>query len=302
MKRRPGGLGRGLDALFPARPTAPPDEPAAPTGETPPAGALALPVAAIRPNPDQPRSRIAEDELADLAASIRVHGVLQPVIVSRTGDDYVLIAGERRWRAAQLAGLETVPAIVKDVAPRERLELAIVENVQRQDLTPLEEAVAYRQLLTEHGLTQEAVAARVGKSRVAVANALRLLHLAPAVHEALAAGRITAGHARALLGCPDAAAQEALLARVLTEDLSVRATEEAVRRGTARPMPPSRLAGVEPAPEPTSPEVAALERELRDALATKVQLYHSRRGGRIVIHYFSDEELQGLCERLTGRP
>jgi ParB family transcriptional regulator, chromosome partitioning protein len=301
MKRRPGGLGRGLDALFPARPAASPTESAVAEGEATPAGALELPVAAIHPNPDQPRTRLAEGELADLAASIRVHGVLQPVIVTRADGGYVLVAGERRWRAAQLAGLETVPALVKDVTPRERLELAIIENVQRQDLTPLEEATAYRQLVSEHGLTQEAVAARVGKSRVAVANALRLLHLAPAVHEALSDGRITAGHARALLGCPDTDAQEALLARVLAEDLSVRATEEAVRRGVALPVPPSRLAGVEPAEQPSSPEVAALERELRSALGTKVQLTHSRRGGRIVIHYYSDEELQGICERLTGR-
>ncbi len=214
----------------------------------------------------------------------------------------MLGGGARRWRAAPLAGLETIPALVKEVTPRERLELAIVENVQRQDLTALEEAAAYRQLVDEHGLTQDAVAARVGKSRVAVANALRLLHLAPAVHEALSAGRITAGHARALLGCPDAETQEALLARVLADDLSVRATEELVRRGAARPLPPSRLAGVEPAPRPAPPELAALERELRAALVTKVQLYHSRRGGRIVIHYHSDEELQGLYERLTGRP
>ena len=300
MKRRPGGLGRGLDALFPARPAVSPTE-GGEEREAAPSGALEVLVAAIQPSPAQPRSRIAEDELADLAASIREHGVLQPVIVTRADDGYVLVAGERRWRAAQLAGLETLPALVKDVTPRERLELAIVENVQRQDLTPLEEATAYRQLVSEHGLTQEAVAARVGKSRVTVANALRLLHLAPAVHEALADGRISAGHARALLGCPDVEAQQALLERVLAEDLSVRATEEAVRRGAARPVPPSPLAGVAPAEQPASPEVAALERELRDALGTKVQLSHSRRGGRIVIHYYSDEELQGLYERLTGR-
>src|SRR5947209_7202304 len=143
MKRRPGGLGRGLDALFPARPALSPDERAA---DSAPAsgGALELPVEAIQPNPDQPRTRMAEGELADLAASIKVHGVLQPVIVTRADDGYVLVAGERRWRAAQLAGLATIPALLKDVMPRERLELAIVENVQRQELTPLEEATAYR--------------------------------------------------------------------------------------------------------------------------------------------------------------
>ena len=285
MKRRPGGLGRGLDALLPASPPAGADPAAVGTG------ASLLPVDAIVPNPQQPRERIAPDELAELAASIQAHGVLQPVIVSRSGPSYVLVAGERRWRAAQLAGLETIPALVKEVTPRERLELALVENLQREDLTPLEEAAAYRQLVDEYGLTQEALAARVGKSRVAVANALRLLHLAPAVRAALADGRITAGHGRALLGCPDPETQEALLARVLAADLSVRATEELVRRA-GQPAP-------RPAPRPA--ELAAVEEDLREALGTKVQLYHSRRGGRIVIHYFSDEELQGLYDRLAGR-
>src|SRR5581483_3885507 len=150
MKRRPGGLGRGLEALLPA------------ASPAPAAGALELPVERIVPNPAQPRETIAPEELAELAASIGAHGVLQPIIVTRGADGYVLIAGERRWRAAQLAGLPTVPALVKEVTPQERLELALVENLQRQDLTPLEEAAAYRQLVTEHGLTQEAVAARVG--------------------------------------------------------------------------------------------------------------------------------------------
>jgi ParB family chromosome partitioning protein len=281
MKRRPGGLGRGLDALLPAAPPAPTSAPE-------------LPIEAITPNPVQPRETIAPEELAELAASIGAHGVLQPIIVTRGADGYVLVAGERRWRAAQLAGLRTVPALVKEVTPQERLELALVENLQRQDLTPLEEAAAYRQLVAEHGLTQEAVAARVGKSRVAVANALRLLNLAPAVRAALLEGRISAGHARALLACPDDATQERLLAQVLAGELSVRATEELVRRGG------------QPRPRPnTAPpvEVAALEQQLRLALGTKVQLQHSRRAGRgrIVIHYFSDDELQGLLERLTLR-
>jgi ParB family chromosome partitioning protein len=316
MTRRPGGLGRGLDALFPTRPASAPGA----------SGPAEVPVAAIVPNPAQPRSQIAEAELAELAASIRAHGILQPIIVSRAADGYVLIAGERRWRAAQLAGLTTVPALVKDATPRERLELALVENVQRQDLTPLEEAAAYQQLVSEHGLTQEAVAERVGKSRAAVANALRLLHLVPAARAALAAGEITAGHARALLGAPDRTTQEALLARVLAEGLTVRATEELVRRAAppaapARAVLPEPPAGPAAAPAPaapseappvtrrqppgsaapSTPDVAAVEAELRQALGTKVQLYRSRRGGRIVIHYFSDDELQGLYERLTGR-
>src|SRR5215218_2045179 len=281
MKRRPGGLGRGLDALLPAR--------AAATA----GGVLELDVAAISPNPAQPRTRIAPEELTELAASIVEHGVLQPIIVTGGDQAYLLVAGERRWRAAQLAGRRTIPAVVKEATDQERLELALVENLQRQDLTPLEEAAAYRQLVSEHGLTQEAVATRVGKSRVAVANALRLLNLAPAVRDALLAGRITAGHARALLACPDHATQEQLLARVLAANLSVRATEELVRRGIG-----PRLRAALPA----SAEVAAVEQQLRQALGTKVQLQRSRRGGRIVIHYYSDDELQGLFERLTGGP
>jgi ParB family chromosome partitioning protein len=171
--------------------------------------------------------------------------------------------------------------------------LALVENLQRQDLTALEEASAYQQLITHHGLTQEAVATRVGKSRTAVANALRLLQLAPAVHRALANGAITAGHARALLAAPDASAQETLLRRVTAASLSVRATEELVRRGT---QPRSRA-------RPTGrPEVAALEGELRQRLSTKVQIFHSRRGGRVVIHYYSNEELQALYDRLLSAP
>jgi ParB family transcriptional regulator, chromosome partitioning protein len=281
MKRRPGGLGRGLDALLPA--------PAAAAA----GGAIELDVATISPNPAQPRTRITADELKELAASIAEHGVLQPIVVSGSGPGYQLIAGERRWRAAQLAGRRTILAVVKEATDRERLELALVENLQRQDLTPLEEAAAYQQLVVEHGLTQEAVATRVGKSRVAVANALRLLNLAPAVRDALLAGRITAGHARALLAGPDEATQEQLLARVLAAELSVRATEELVRRGVA-PRVPAAL--------PASAEIAAVEQQLRQALGTKVQLQRSRRGGRIVIHYYSDDELQGLFERLTGSP
>ena len=287
MKRRSGGLGRGLDALLPAAAAEPAAPPAAPAASE----VVELVLDAIVPNPAQPRVQITPDELAELAQSIGVHGVLQPVIVSRAGEGYELIAGERRWRAARLAGLATIPAVVKEVTERERLELALIENVQRQDLSPLEEAVAYRQLVDEHGLTQEAVAQRVGKSRVAIANALRLLHLAPAVHAALAEGTISAGHARALLGLLDSVAQEAVLARVVAEGLSVRATEELVRRGG---VPRPRPTGAPPA------EVAALEHALRQALGTKVQLYRSRRGGRIVIHYFSDDELDGLYRRLVG--
>jgi ParB family chromosome partitioning protein len=286
VKRRAGGLGRGLDALLPS----------APAG----GGVLELPVDAIVPNPVQPREQMAAAALEELADSIRVHGVLQPLIVTRGESGYVLIAGERRWRAAQLAGLQVVPALLKEVTPQERLELALIENVQRQDLSPLEEAAAYEQLVTEHGLTQEAVAARVGKSRVAVTNALRQLHLTPAARAALLEGWLTAGHARALLATPDPATQERLAAEVVARELSVRETEELVRR-VARADRPAAAAPSAAAPAVTGAvEAAALEQRLRQALGTKVQLERTRRGGRIVIHYYSDDELQGLVERLLG--
>lgn len=290
------GLGRGLGALIPQS-----------TGG---AGLLEIDVDRIIANPWQPRLEIDQESLADLVSSIREHGVLQPLIVTRAdGDSYALVAGERRWRAARAAGLLTVPVVVKETTPRQRLEIALVENIQRQDLSPLETALAYRQLIDEHDLTQEAVSERVGKSRAAVANALRLLQLPPDARDALAGGLITEGHARALLSCASPEIGAALLAAIVSQELSVRQAEELARRLNAADVPaadaideePGESASVErPPARQLPPDMAAVEDRFRQALGTKVQLYKSRRGGRLVIHFYSDDELTGLYESICG--
>jgi ParB family chromosome partitioning protein len=284
--RRGGrGLGRGLGALIP--------QAAAGTGLS------EVDLDRIVPNPWQPRLEMDEDALAELVDSIRQHGILQPLIVTRVddGDQYALVAGERRWRAARAAGLLTVPVVVKETTPRQRLELALVENIQRQDLSPLETAHAYRQLIDEHAMTQEAVAERVGKSRVSVTNVLRLLQLPPDARDALARGLITEGHARAILSCTDPATRTALLDTIVSRHLSVRQAEELARRLNAGESltPKERSAG-----QQLPPDLAAIEDRFRQALGTKVQLYKSRRGGRLVIHFFSDEELDGLYQAIRG--
>ena len=283
MSPRKSGLGRGLEALIPA----------AEEAEAAARGVVEAPLASIAPNPLQPRSPIRDQDLVELAASIEEHGIIQPLVVSRAPDGYQLIAGERRWRAARLAGLSQVPVIVKEVAPSEMLELALVENVQRSDLNALEEAMAYRQLVDEFALTQEQVARRVGKSRVAVANTLRLLKAARGVQEALLEDRISEGHARALLGLEQAEAQEAALKTVLKHGLNVRQTEELVRRLLGQDREERR-----PARE-ISPETRALEARFREALGTKVNLTRSGKGGRVVIYFYSDEELDALYERIV---
>ena len=281
MGRR-SGLGKGLEALIPVT-------------EEPKGGVTQIPVSAIMPNPMQPRTVLDADSLAELAASIREHGLIQPLIVTQQGPErYQLIAGERRLQAAHMAGLATVPVIVKEATPQQVLELALVENIQRADLNPLEEAAAFRQLVEEFGLTQEQVAERVGKSRVAVTNTMRLLRLPAEVKQALADGAIREGHARALLALPTAEAQVAALKTVTAKDLSVRQTEELVRRLLAEP-PPRKVE------EPVSPEAQALEEEFRDTLGTKVNLYRNRKGrGRLVIHFYSEEELQTIYDLIVG--
>ncbi|MCS6843841.1 MAG: ParB/RepB/Spo0J family partition protein [Caldilineales bacterium] len=290
------GLGRGLGALIP--PAEPKETVAAAAG-----GVLEVPVTSIGPNPRQPRDRMAPEALAELAESIRIHGVIQPLVLTQAPPGspvaYYLVAGERRWRAAQMAGLSSVPAIVKEVTPQGMLELALVENVQRADLNPLEEAAAYQALVEEFGLTQEVVAARVGKSRVAITNALRLLRLPPKAKEAVMAGQIREGHARALLGLGDDGLIERALQLVIQHDLSVRETEELVRRlqreaqrEEQRPPRPK---------EEVSAEMRRLESRLQETLGTKVNLFRSRRGGRIVIHFYSDEELNAIYEAIVGR-
>ncbi len=281
------GLGRGLDALIPG----------GEGGDAPTRGVQYVPIAAVRPNPQQPRARMDPAALEELAASIREHGILQPLVVSRgPGEgEFTLIAGERRWRAAQLAGLERVPVLVREVTPQEQLELALIENIQRADLNPLEEAEAYRQLHEAFGLTHEEIARRVGKSRVAVTNALRLLKVAPAVQQALHQGRIREGHARALLALPTHAAQEAALQTVLREGLSVRETEALVRKilGREEAEKPGRAAR-----SADDAAIRSIEARLQAHLGTRVQVRPGRRGGRIVLYYYSDEELDALLQRL----
>ena len=277
---RPQGLGRGLAALIPQR---------ASHG----AGSIEIPIDRIRSNPRQPRLRMDDAALETLTASIREHGVIQPVLVTETLDGYQLVAGERRVRAAKAAGLDHVPAVVRQLADREQLELALVENLQREDLDPVESARAYRALIEEFGFTQEDLAARVGRARSTVTNTLRLLDLNDAVQAAVADGRITEGHGRAIGGL-DIEHQAKVLGSVVDQDLSVRQTEELVRR-LRTPRAPR-----EPVARTTDPDLERVEEDLRRALGTKVRLARSRRGGRIVIDYFSDEELGRLYERLMG--
>jgi ParB family transcriptional regulator, chromosome partitioning protein len=280
---RPGGLGRGLGALIPHREER--------------RDARELPISEIARNPYQPRQEFDPQDLAELSASIAEHGVLQPILVNETVDGYVLVAGERRLRAAQLAGLERIPAVVRSLAEREQLALALVENMQRADLAPLDEARAFRRLMADFGLTQEEVAARVGRSRPAIANTLRLLDLPTAVQEALAQGAIAEGHARALAGLTDESAQLELLRTILARHLSVRQVEDAVRRW--RDETGTRTRGGRRS-QAQSPELERLTAGLRSALATKVSINPGRRGGRITIEYYDDDDLGRLFERLTG--
>jgi ParB family transcriptional regulator, chromosome partitioning protein len=290
MTRRKSGLGKGLDALIPA-------EEEAPVTATAP-GVIQVPLSAITPNPHQPRSPIRDQDLVELAASIEEHGVIQPLIVAQAADGYQLIAGERRWRASRLAGLSLVPVVVKDAAPKEMLELALVENIQRSDLNALEEAQAYRQLMEEFELTQEQVAKRVGKSRTAVANTLRLLNASRAVQQALLEDKISEGHARALLGLEKAEAQKNALDVVQNKGLNVRQTEDLVRRRLGEKEKPKRKPSRKT--QARREETKALEDDFRSALDTKVELARDGEGGRLVIHFYSDEELDALYERIVG--
>jgi ParB family chromosome partitioning protein len=278
--RHQQGLGRGLASLIPQRTTT--------TGTTD------IPIARIQVNPYQPRKHMDEDTLASLAASIAEHGVIQPIIVSETLEGYRLVAGERRLRAAVLAGLDRIPAVVRQVADHDQLQIALIENLQRADLDAIEEAHAYRQLIDEFGLSQDTVATRVGRARSTVANTLRLLDLDPSLQAAIADGRITEGHARALGGLP-AEVQPRILSSVLERELSVRQTEELVRRLRERPTPRATAT-----PAKGDPDLERVEEDLRRSLGTKVILARTRRGGRIVIEYYSDEDLGRIYERIVG--
>jgi ParB family chromosome partitioning protein len=284
MSRKHRGLGRGLGALIP--------------GAEAPSGLLQVEVSDITVNPRQPRRGVDEEALRELADSVAEHGLLQPLIVTELQDveehepRYQLVAGERRWRAAMLAGFDSVPVLVKEATPQETLELALVENLQRADLNPLEEASAYQQLIGEFGLTQEQVAERVGRSRVTITNSLRLLRLPDAVKEALLAGRISEGHGRALLALEQAQLQLRVLREIEKRGMSVRQTEELVRRLAAGEHQRPRAE--------QTPETRALEDRFRRVLGTKVNLYRTRRGGRLVVHFYSEEELQSIYDLIVG--
>jgi ParB family chromosome partitioning protein len=283
---RKGGLGRGLDALIPT----------IGGSEHGRASSFEVPIDSISPNPYQPRATLDQAKLETLAQSIRTHGVIQPLVVNASNDDgfYTLIAGERRWRAARIAGMTKVPVVVKEAATQAMLELALVENVVRADLSPLEEATAYRQLIDEFGLTQASVAERVGRSRVSVTNTLRLLAAPEEIHAALESGQISEGHARALLGLPTAVDQVAMLKIVLDRSWNVRQTEDAVRRWVSGESKRESSA-------PHKIEDEFLQEQLQRTLATKVAVRRDSHGsGSIVIQFFSDDQLRGLIERLAG--
>lgn len=273
-------LGRGLEALIPP--------------EKPGPRAVEIPLTEIHPNPLQPRRRFDDSKLEDLAASIRGHGVLSPVIVRQSQDGYELIAGERRVRAAQRAGLERIPAVVRDASNAEMLEVALIENLQREDLNPVEEAEVYRRLVEEFGLTQEEVATRVGRDRASVTNTLRLLKLPTRIQEDLIEGTLSAGHGRALLGLEGRVHQLKARESIIRRSLSVRATELLVKRLKASPAERHQKLTRH------GPELASVEEQLRRALATKVRIVRSGRRGRIEVEFYSDEDLDRLIQKICG--
>ena len=277
------GLGRGLGALLgPA---------ASPTPEAP-AGTQDLAMDTIMANANQPRKSFDNAALHELAESLKRTGVLQPIVVRRYGQQFQIVVGERRWRAAQMAGLTRIPAVVREASDAETLELALVENLLREDLNPMEEAEAYQRLLTEFAWTQEELGQRVGKDRSSVANCLRLLKLPELIQADLRAGRLTMGHARALLSLPSPADQLKLREEILAHSWSVRTTEEGVQR--KQRLAPRRVGR-------RSADLAALEDSLRQALATRVRLVGNERVGRIEIVYTSAEDLERLTELIAGR-
>jgi ParB family chromosome partitioning protein len=291
MSTRRNALGRGLDALIPG---SGPAVAAVPPPPEPGVRAHEIPVSEIDPNPEQPRRTFDGEEIQHLADSIRRHGVLQPVVVRRSGSRYELVVGERRWRASRVAGRETIPAVVADVDAQDRLEVALIENVQRQDLNPIELAHAFRNL-ADAGATQDQIGERVGLDRSTVANHLRLLELGRESQEDVEQGRLTVGHAKALLQVSNPERRRHLRDRILKDGLSVRAAEE-LGRTLAGPVA-RRAARPRPAPDP---ELRRLADSLRQRLQTRVRLQGDARRGRIEIEYFGEEDLQRLADLLMG--
>lgn len=286
MSSRRGGLGRGLDALIPAN------------AEPEHQNFAMIPLDSIKPNPQQPRSRFSDEAIASLAESIEAVGVLQPVVVTRSGEDeFILIAGERRWRAARRAGIDSIPAMIRAVDDKGSLTEALIENVQREDLSPLEEASAYQQLLEDYGMTHEEVGGRVGKSRSAISNALRLMQLPPTVQGMLERGELSAGHARALLGIEDRKYAEHIAARASEEGWSVRQVEEAARVRRDAEQPASRrpvLREVRPV------EIIELEQRLADRFDTKVTIQYRNKKGKVEIPFRSLEDLERIYRRFLS--
>lgn len=292
MSRR-SGLGRGLSALIPTE-----------VAHDPQSHLRQLPLTSVVPNPNQPRGHFDEESLASLAASIRELGLLQPVLVRETGDGtYELIAGERRWRAAKRAGLQALPALIRSADTTQSLEQALVENLHREDLNPLEEAAAYQQLIEDFGLTHEEVATRVGRSRVTITNALRLFQLPAMIQKLVNEGELTAGHARALLSSPDRSFQEVLARRAVAEGMSVRAVEDAVREHGAASQPAegptTRVAA--PGRRLRPPGVLELEKLLSGHLSTRVSVQMSPKRGRVLIEFADLDDLERIYLVMTGR-
>jgi ParB family transcriptional regulator, chromosome partitioning protein len=281
-EKRPA-LGRGLSALIP-------DSPAAPAAAE---RAFEVDTDLLRPNRQQPRTSIDDAKIEELARSVRANGIIQPIVARKVEGGYEIIAGERRWRASQRAGLLKVPVVVRDVPDDRLLAMALIENIQREDLNPIEEALAYRRLADEHHLTQDAIAEAVGKDRSSIANFLRLLKLPQEVRANVAASALSMGHARAILGLPDEAAQLRLSREVVSKNLSVRETEALVKKAAGK-------TAEKPTPE-KDVHTRAAEETLRFALGARVRIVRKRKGGTIEINFGSEEELQRLYERLTER-
>ncbi len=289
---RAKGLGKGLSALLGEAPTSAPPAEALSRG-----GPREIEIGRIRPNPHQPRTHFDETAIDELADSIAERGVLQPILLRASGDGFEIVAGERRWRAAQRAGLHAIPAIVREIDDSATAELALIENIQREDLNAIEEAEGYRQLVNRYGHTQEAVAKIVHKSRSHVANLLRLLDLPEFVRQSLMRGDINMGHARAVAAAPD---PEALTREVVAKGLSVRQAEARARRAKRAKRGPSEL--VLDKSRAVDPDLAALERQLGDMLGVRVQVTHKGQGGQVSLHYSSLDQLDMICQRLTGEP
>jgi ParB family chromosome partitioning protein len=310
------GLGRGLSALISTPPVAPvtvvaPSEPAsnvdtpvighdlASTQAKGGAGVTYLSLSELRANPEQPRTHFAEQEIAELADSIRSLGVLQPILVRPLNGSYQIVAGERRYRAAIQAGIAQVPVLIRDLSEREVLVTALVENVQRQGLNPIEEALGYQRLIEDFSLSAQEVAVRVGKDRTSVANAVRLLKLPAVVQEMVKDGRLSVGHAKAILTVKEPVAQIGLANKIITENLSVRAIEAIVSREVTLDAPKAASAtGAATQNRPSEPLYPELEERLRNALGTKVSITRNRKGGTIALHFYSDEELDRLIQIL----